>query len=112
MRPKVPGKQASKAMAELHHGSSNGHPHGPPVVPRLVAVRHRVDVALASSQAAKVLRPNVHLTLRLSDGSNRQFEATPEAFQRLRYCVAQAVRACESLEENERLAHVVKSVRQ
>ena len=59
-----------------------------------------------------MLRPNVHLTLRLSDGSNRQFEATPEAFQRLRYCVAQAVRACESLEENERLAHFVKSVRQ
>lgn len=79
--------------------------------PRLLAVRHRVDVALSSSHADRVLRPNVHLALHMSDGSTRQVEATPEAFQRLRYCVAQALRASEALADNERLAHVTAQVR-
>lgn len=48
----------------------------------------RVDVHIASSDSARVLRPSVLLELTLTDGRIQTMSLTLEAFHKLRYSVA------------------------
>ena len=56
-------------------------------LPELQQLRWRVDVVLATSACARVLKPSVLVQLQLSDGTTRCVELSVKAFHELRYKV-------------------------
>jgi hypothetical protein len=62
-------------------------------LPGLQSFRWRVDVHIASSSAARVLRPSVMAELTLTDGTVHTMSMTPEQFHELRYGVAKTLKS-------------------
>ena len=62
-------------------------------LPELQQLRWRVDVVLATSACARVLKPSILLELQLSDGTTRCVELSVKAFHELRYKVRNSTQA-------------------
>lgn len=69
-----------------------------PRLPRLEGLRWRLDVQLASSAVARVLRPQILMEFTLSDGRVHTLAVSPEEFHALRYGTARVLREMLELE--------------
>ena len=63
-----------------------------PALPRLEALRWRLDVAISTSALLRVMRPTVLFSATLSDGRVKTFEVPQEQFHALRFAVARSLR--------------------
>ncbi|CAL6310115.1 unnamed protein product [Bathycoccus prasinos] len=62
---------------------------------RSISCAWRIDVTVSSSQAKKVLRPTVLMTLEEGDENKETFEMSLEMFQELRLTVAKMLTEME-----------------
>lgn len=84
---------AATAIAEASTAIEDAAFEGAVSLPGLQSFRWRVDVHIASSSAARVLRPSVLAELTLSDGAVHTMSMTPEQFHELRYGVAKTLKS-------------------
>jgi hypothetical protein len=88
---------------ELDAALAIGRPH----LPRVVRTRWRLDVTIASSAVARVMRPTVLLELTLDSGAVHTISVPVDRFHELRYATARALRDLGDAEGHAvlRLAH-------
>merc|ERR1711942_408023 len=61
----------------------------------------RLDVAISSSAAAKVMEPQINFDVSLANGETRSISLTQDKFQQLRFAVASMLKQMELLEKKK-----------
>mmetsp|Transcript_40582 Transcript_40582/g.67390 ORF Transcript_40582/g.67390 Transcript_40582/m.67390 type:complete len:196 (+) Transcript_40582:52-639(+) len=98
---RIPSPCAESILAAVEEGRAAMRSTEQPscsALPTLETLRWRLDVAIATGQLSKVLRPQLTLQCTLSDQSSQTFHVSKQRFDELRYTVANLLKGVQDLE--------------